>query len=331
MFKTEISIEGEKGEPNRISTVFFEDFVYSGHESEAENNAKKYLEYLAHLVEDNDNYIDHGGAGKVYDLGDRNGGCLKIMKNRHLSKNSDMFNLGRTPLQEFQIMERLHGLSRLGCRAPVAEMCIETGDTAIIIMEKLEAVNLQHVFNGTKELPDGFDYELFYKALEDFIDAMHKERGVAHQDLYPRNVMIDLESGLPYVIDFGRSVILDKDNESKWRDHTEDDWAKYDEIFFGLEKIRAIKPAQFEQLPLTSEEYYFDQNIKVHYSSVIIQEVKELLERNPPSEDDQITIKFGKNENLIVSRNKENIHGIFSIVQSGLTYYVGRKKKDYLV
>lgn len=57
---------------------------------------------------------------------------------------------------------------------------------------------------------------------------MH-ELGVAHGDLEARNVMIDRKTGLPRVIDFGRSKNIGK-KESEFHKIIEEDFANIDEI-----------------------------------------------------------------------------------------------------
>jgi tRNA A-37 threonylcarbamoyl transferase component Bud32 len=317
-------------ENNKSSTVdvYLEDFTYRENLSEGEKRAMHYVEYLAETIEDDANYLDHGGAARVYTLG-KEGGCVKVMKNRHKNPSQFKYDLGVSPLQEFKIMERVHGLEKSGCRAPIAEMCLESGDTSVIIMEQLPAVGLQHVLNGTQELPEGFDYDEFVKSLEEYIDALHSEKGVAHNDLYPRNVMIDEETGLPYVIDFGRSTILDGLSDDEIHAKTKDDWVKYDNIFAELEKLRLLEKPKMETIPLGKEEYRFGGDIHVHYSNHVLQQVFEMLRNEHPGNDSDLVITFGKNQNLLVSKNKDNVRGAFTIEHEGVVYYLGRKKKNY--
>ncbi len=79
-------------------------------------------------------------------------------------------------------------------------------DRRILAMEKINGANFQEILENTKELPDNFDYESFFKDLEDFFNFMHNEAGIFHCDFAPRNLMIDYKTGRPVVIDFGNSV-----------------------------------------------------------------------------------------------------------------------------
>ena len=62
-------------------------------------------------------------------------------------------------------------------------------------------------------MPKTFNADIFGEVLDDYIQGLHNEYGIVHYDLEPRNVMVSTETGLPYVIDFGRSKIY-RDIES---------------------------------------------------------------------------------------------------------------------
>ena len=326
MYRTEFDSLNQGAAQSHV-TVYFEHFSYAEHHTEAERHAMKYVEYVADVLKDESNYIDEGGAGKIYEVSD--GSCLKIMKNRHMSKDSHMMNLGLSPVQEFQVLEKLHGLEVSSCRAPVAEMCLESGETAVIVMEKLPAINLQHVLNGTKELPEGFDYGFFFKTLEDYIDAMHKDRGIAHKDLYPRNIMIDEETGGPYVIDFGRAVVLDKLRADVAAKHTEDDWKRYDEIFTEMDKLRANLSPKHEAVIIREEQYTFTGNVQLHYSERVLGEARYLIESHP-SQDDMV-LRFGKKEDLLITTDVTKVRSAVHLEVHGKVYHLGRRKKDYTI
>jgi len=154
-------------------------------------------------------YMDEGGAAVVHEL--PGGLCMKIMHDRHSSKDASLMNLGNTVAQESHFLRALENFSVSGVRTPRYIAHIEStlpGEPNIIIMEKLDAVNLQHVLNGTAEVPENFDAKIFFDALDAYIQALSEVHHIAHRDLEPRNVMIDRSTGLPYVIDFGRARSL---------------------------------------------------------------------------------------------------------------------------
>lgn len=178
-------------------------------------------EALAKLFEfeSEEYFIDKGGVGKVYDL--PGGFCLKVMEARHRSPNRDKFDLGNTPFQEAMIQERMSRTAYNGAtRVPRMMGVIQPERADIdgaIIMERLDAVNLNHVILGDAEVPEGFDIEQFFDDLEAFTLHMHDVEGIVHDDLFARNVMISSE-GKPYMIDFGRSRQLEKISDIQERE-----------------------------------------------------------------------------------------------------------------
>ena len=91
-----------------------------------------------------------------------------------------------------------------GVRAPEVFSFVHEGDTRAITMERLNAVSLRDVINRKAELPSNFDVRRFTDSLEKYITELNN-RGYYHRDLHDGNVMIDIETGNPYVIDFGHA------------------------------------------------------------------------------------------------------------------------------
>lgn len=88
----------------------------------------------------------------------------------------------------------------------------EDGDTYmvrdsydVILMQQVPGYNLQQIAERGVPLPDGFDIEGFADDLLRFVRKMNA-RGIFHRDIAPRNVMLDLETGRPWLIDFGRGT-----------------------------------------------------------------------------------------------------------------------------
>ena len=92
-----------------------------------------------------------------------------------------------------------------GVRVPRVYFFIINKDFRAIAMERLPAVSLQDVLLGREVLPPSFNFDSFFKALSVYVETLH-ERNFYHRDLHDGNIMVDIETGKPYVIDFGFTV-----------------------------------------------------------------------------------------------------------------------------
>lgn len=76
------------------------------------------------------------------------------------------------------------------------------GNFKVLVLEKLNAFTVQDLLMNQERLPENFDIEKFAQKLTTFVEKMN-DSGIRHNDLTVTNVMIDRETGLPCVIDFG--------------------------------------------------------------------------------------------------------------------------------
>jgi tRNA A-37 threonylcarbamoyl transferase component Bud32 len=199
-FETFCSETDEKEENSPENKVWKEplDFI-SNPEQEA---------IILKKISNPENYLGEGGAAMVFDLdGNR---CAKLMKNRHNSHNAHMYDLGNSPRDEAGIQNILKDFRVAGVFAPNILSEFHGAESSVIIMEKLDAVNLQLILNQEEEMPAGFNLEDFFKNLKEFIGAMHDKKGIAHADLESRNIMVDKKTACPRVIDFGRAKVRDR-------------------------------------------------------------------------------------------------------------------------
>lgn len=164
---------------------------------------RQWFDYLQRTLDNPENYLDHGGAAVVFTINDTI--CIKMITNRHDSDNAQIFNLGNTAEQEMRFQEKVATISIAGVRCPKPILYLHGKNYHGIVMEKLNAVNLQKCFNGDERFPNSFDPEEFGFDLEEYVYTLHDEHNISHGDLYARNVMVDTESGKPIIIDFGRT------------------------------------------------------------------------------------------------------------------------------
>lgn len=281
-----------------------------------------YLNDLGEIMENKANYFDFGGAAKLFSIPETDL-CIKAVKNRHRNKENSIYNLGATPKQEFGFLESLHGFEISGIRTPTPLMCIESGDSAVIIMERLDAINLQKVLNGESTLPEGFDFDSFYERLETYIRELHSKKKISHRDLFARNIMVENNGDSVYVIDFGRARKIEQDED----EGTEDDWQKFDEIFGQLEKYRQNKAVKKVTQTERQETYTFNEDLRVFYSEKLLGLARESIKLLETQDIAEIVLKEGKNMDIFLSKTPTNLKSLYSFRINDTEYYIGKRKR----
>ncbi|HEU5114792.1 MAG TPA: hypothetical protein VFT82_03430 [Candidatus Paceibacterota bacterium] len=76
----------------------------------------------------------------------------------------------------------------------------------VLLMERMNAVSVDDLILKQLDAPANFDYNRYCREVEEFIAKMHENK-LYHRDLHGGNAMIDLATGSPVIIDFGRSSI----------------------------------------------------------------------------------------------------------------------------
>jgi serine/threonine protein kinase len=150
-----------------------------------------------------DNFLGNGASAEVYaidntDNADGTRFCCKFIVNQQ------RYSEGNTVYQEGDFLQQLSGFSIQEVRSPEFVKCFSGGDLVAIVMERLEAVDLQRVIEGLDNFPEKFDIGDYFRRLRVYISELHA-KGIFHQDLYTRNLMVDRETGMPRVIDFGKA------------------------------------------------------------------------------------------------------------------------------
>lgn len=268
-------------------------------------------------------FLGQGGAGSVFSINEDI--CFKHMKNR---LNDDNFN---DYDYEALSAKNINGLITENVKTPYFFAYYRTESSRKILMERIHGVDLQYVLNGNSKLPkpfidryikDGmFEKDEFHDDLWEFIESMH-ERGVVHNDLAARNIMID-EMGKIVVIDTGRSKIFNESNEDKIKledkDYNDsiqisDELEKY---FFKKNQIKEEVMVNIHEVELNKKK----ENIEVEiFDEKILELVKEYLGTHQNCGLCEV-----KN-NLYVSPKKEDLlFGLKSLKYGDDIYYIGFK------
>ena len=177
-----------------------------------------YNDSVIKSLQNEENFLGKGGKARVYSFESPDGQdkriCIKIMK--HTKSVYHVASRGNDPTEEFRIQSILASLNTDEVtKFPRPLQLMECkNDFYALVMEELPASNLQNILLGVDPLSESFDVERCMYVLYKYVDEMH-ENGITHNDLEARNVMLDKETGIPYIIDFGRSARVDYVEQSQ--------------------------------------------------------------------------------------------------------------------
>ncbi len=180
-------------------------------------NPARYYDFITKSVQNEKNFLGKGGKGRVYSFVSPDVStariCIKVMQ--HMEDSYHIADRGNDPVAEFRLQSKVATLNQQGVtKYPRPLQLLDCNDSFYaFIMEELPAMNLQNVLLGRDSVPEGFNVKDCMDKLYEYVDELH-EAGIIHNDLEARNVMLNVETGEPYIIDFGRSVKLDDMEES---------------------------------------------------------------------------------------------------------------------
>lgn len=172
-----------------------------GHVEVVETNPLAVVRMLERVEGSEHIVLGAGKAGRVIASVRHPNICYKVML------PSEVAPIGTNEIAvETDLQEEIAALGELyGVRAPRVFSFIHDGEVRAITMERLNAVSLRDVLQGKEKLPESFDADVFFDSLRKFMINLNN-LGYFHRDFHDGNVMIDLETSNPYVIDFGMST-----------------------------------------------------------------------------------------------------------------------------
>jgi len=153
-------------------------------------------------------FLGNGAVAEVHNLkGSLDGFCFKIIYNYQMYNELDFKGerVQNRIEEEGEFLEFLEDYEVAGVKTPSAYFYISTKEFEGIGMETMDAANFARVFEGHEQLPETFNFDDYFKRLEEYLNALHNKKGILHKDLAARNLMVDRKTGNPIVIDFGRA------------------------------------------------------------------------------------------------------------------------------
>jgi len=177
-------------------------------------DAKKTVNEIRLIMNFPERFLGNGATADVFTLRksfeDQSGMiCAKVVK------DYARYAEGLPIFQELDVLDSVRDLNVEGVRAPIALFGFSSIRFDGFAMEQLAAVNFRRILEGqTTEgvkdaLPEGFNVNEYFGRLRAYVTELHK-RGIVHNDLYLRNMMVDRATGMPRIIDFGKAR-LDRD------------------------------------------------------------------------------------------------------------------------
>lgn len=192
-------------------------------------DAREIVEEIYRAESSIDRFLGNGAVAEVYTLklpSDKDGWvCVKVVK------DYKRYAEGALTTEEMRFLDALNDLKVEGVRTPMPFFVFSSMRMDGLAMEHLDAFNMRRIMEeqtteGIKDaLPQGFDVNEYFGRLRAYVTEMHK-RGIVHNDLHLRNLMVDRTNGNPYIIDFGKAKdlrTLDRTRESA-RDWMERDF-----------------------------------------------------------------------------------------------------------
>ncbi len=283
-----------------------------------------YTRYISQFL--NKEYIlDQGGAAYVFTIKDA-GICCKMVKRRELSPNRDNFKIANIAEVEARYQVKFSDIESEYGRSPQVVDLLDVTDLdtkeqyAIILMEELDAVNLQHIFNRSADAPEEMNDE-FIDDVESFIFEAH-DRGLFHGDLYARNVMVDRKTGKPRIIDFGNAGQLGsggKDRGERMDEELLEVLHADFEVFKSRVKIaKRLKVVMREVQGINPQFKFRDELFNVALVKRAQEEIKSSLAKGVTSG----AIPVGESS-IFYSEIPEEIIGTTEINIDGRIFYVG--------
>jgi len=161
-----------------------------------------------HRIEQGGYTLGEGKTAKVCVLENYPEVCLKMVSEKHISKN-----------RVHKEMEFLDMAVNRGLPVPKPICAIETeGGKDYLFMETVEGFSLKDLVETDliEKLPREFDFKAFFAELDAIVAKMHGEK-IFHRDMHKGNVMVD-KKGKPSIIDFGDAVFNHLSSEDPYRE-----------------------------------------------------------------------------------------------------------------
>ena len=165
----------------------------------------KELTAKIHELAHRENSIGKGMTAEVFISKTNPDVCYKIIH------NDGDYKFRHSVCDEGELLAKAEKISRsLDIKVPKPYYSIltksERGDEfEVLVMERLHSSSIKDILANDLDVPESFDFKDFSSKVEIFFSRLH-EQNIYHRDAHGGNIMIENETDLPCVIDFGASI-----------------------------------------------------------------------------------------------------------------------------
>ncbi len=179
-------------------------------DSRAEEIERKLISFIHETTDSKERFLGEGKTAEVSYWSEENTQlCIKIISESRMNDlyedtSKPRFN---SPKQEGEFMEKA---SKTTTKVKLPEVIgyisfEDSSDRRVdaLLMSRINGITLKQAHENPSLIPEKFNLEEYFSELEKFLNEMHTHDRIHHRDLSEGNLMIDQETGVPVVIDFG--------------------------------------------------------------------------------------------------------------------------------
>lgn len=180
----------------------------------------KYVCAMVERIFDEAKMLGAGRTAKVFPDSFSNGMCHKVIYDKEL-----LFN---DVEEEAEYLDALLDIeSKARVPQPIMHVFAKVVEDhngkeyiktqQVLMMEEINGLSIKDIEEGKGSIPKDFKIEPFMVELRKFFSEMHNDKKIHHRDFHEGNLMIDFDTNMPVVIDFGHATRKNLKDEDPYR------------------------------------------------------------------------------------------------------------------
>lgn len=171
---------------------------------------KLLMHEIEEILDDSKNLIGEGRTAEVREMKGNTNWCLKIIDDERLEQmyglETPTFNTEDIEFELLGVAHKAGGIVKIPRPLLAWKIKTEQGrKIGVVAMERLHAVSLKEIHEGTPP-PKQFQPNAFFASLYRYLEKLHDEYHVRHRDIAEGNILVERNTGIPCLVDFGDAV-----------------------------------------------------------------------------------------------------------------------------